>query len=230
MRWTAGHPPLSALKTMVRGVQRSTLLGAARTTRHTVVLKDPFLSLSLGFVAEHLTDRPVVIATRHPAAWCMSLRRVGWHPGTLLEHLRRRPELSGVVEETGLPVRAWTEVSILEAAAWTWTVLTAALRRQVASLPAEATVVVSLESMREAPAESALAVVDRVGLRRSPRSAARVRRLTEGSEVVPSTTQQHVLQRDTRSSVDAWRTRLDPADQAMIWAVCADVAEGWYDS
>lgn len=226
VRWTPIPPPYSAAKSVVRGLQRGVLIRAARWSGAPVVLKDPFLSLSLEFVCAELTDRPVVVASRHPAAWAMSLDRVGWHPGELLDDLCGRPELSDAL--VGVPHRQWTDVGLLEASAWAWRILTARVREQIADLPEGSVIAVPLESLQDAPAERALGLLDQVGLDNGRHSAPAIRALTEGDTVVPSTTQVHVLQRDTRRSVDSWRSRLDPADQAMIWEICGEIAEGWY--
>jgi hypothetical protein len=219
VRWV--HPGGGGRRLLTSAWHQATVT-AVRVRSQVLVVKDPFLSLSLRYVTRRLTDRPVVVAMRHPAAWAMSLARVGWHPGWLLADLLARPELA---EATGgVPRRDWPAAPLVEAAGWTWAVLAYALQEQCRDLSAGTVVVLPLESMRTDPVACCLRLVEQVGLPVSAATEARIHDLTEGSDVVPTTTIQHVLSRDTRLSVDAWRSRMAPEDQHVIWSIAGSTA------
>ena len=229
VRWMPRNaPPLAPLKSRVRAVQRHALMGTAPVVRRTVVVKDPFLSLSLPYVSEYLTRRPILVAMRHPAGWTMSLRRMDWHAGRLLNRLQARDDLGPVRSSIGLPERDWTRADALESSAWAWSLLTAVATRDAEALGPRLALLVPLETMKADPARRALELLDSVGLAADQRARRVITDLTEASEVVPSSQQTWVLQRDTRRSVDAWRTRLDAADQEAIWRICEPVAARYY--
>jgi hypothetical protein len=230
VRWTPRNaPPAAGLKARVRAAQRHALMAAAPVVHRTVVVKDPFLSLSLPYVSEYLTRRPILVAMRHPAGWTMSLRRMDWHPGRLLNRLQARGDLGPVRSSIGMPERDWTAADALTSAAWAWSLLTAAATTDAEALGPRRALLVPLETMTTDPARRAVELLDNVGLAADQRALRVITDLTEASEVVPSTQQTWVLQRDTRRSVDAWRTRLDAADQAAIWRICEPVAARYYE-
>jgi hypothetical protein len=220
VRWV--HPGGGGRRLLTSAWHQATVT-TVRVRSQVLVVKDPFLSLSLRYVTRRLTDRPVVVAMRHPAAWAMSLARMGWHPGWLLADLLSRPELAEATDR--VPRRDWPAAPLVQAAGWTWAVLADALQEQCRDLPAGTVVVLPLESMRMDPVACCLRLVEQVGLPVSAATEARIHDLTEGSDVVPTTGVQHVLSRDTRSSVEAWRSRMAPEDQHVIWSIAGPTAQ-----
>lgn len=225
VRW---QHPSGGIRPLRATLEQNSVVVRARLAHQVLVLKDPFLSVSLPFAHAHLTDRPIVVSMRHPCAWTMSLERVDWHPGWLVNQLQTRPEFAHVVDRLDVPRRDWVGQPLAEASAWAWTILTKTQREQISALPEGGVISVPLESMRETPLDVALDLVERVGLSPDQHTVERITELTEGSEVAPQTTRQHVLKRDTRASVDAWRTRMDPADQRLVWSICEPVSSEFY--
>lgn len=221
-----GDDPLERIRSWRRGQRRNLRVFRARRNDLTLIVKDPFLSLSLPYAAT-LTSRPVVISMRHPAAWAMSLQRVDWHPAKLLADLRARDDLTGLFDDLEVPDRRWADVPVLEAGAWTWLVLTAAIERQRETM-ASPTVLLPLEEFATDPLERGLGLIDDVGLRTDDETASAIAGLTLGSTVVPETSTTHVLQRDTKASVSAWRERLSSDEQQLVWNICAPVASRYY--
>lgn len=228
-RWSrAHHDRFGTAKSTVRGAQHNLRFAAAAATGRTLVVKDPFLSLSLRWAATELTRRPVLVTVRHPSAWTLSIRRMDWHPGTLLDELRTRSELCPVLTTTGLPERRWADVPLLEASAWAWTVLVAAIVDQTERLSPGQVLISPLERLREDPVAGAMQLLRHVGLDADDGTRDRILALTAGEEVFPSSGDQHVLQRDTRRSLDAWRERLTAEEQRTVWSICESVAQRWY--
>jgi hypothetical protein len=192
-----------------------------------LVVKDPFLSLSLP-QAVALTRRPVVVTLRHPCGWALSLQRMQWHPGSLLDDLVARPALQPVGVDIGVPVRRWTEADPLLAAAWTWRLLTTAVLRQVALLPPDAVHVMPLENLRDDPVARCLDLLRVVGLAEAPTTRTTLEALTRSEAVSVPDQRQHLLRRDAAASVEAWRDRMDGADKALVWNVCAPTAAAFY--
>ena len=223
--WTHGDSQVRSLGANV--VQNAVTL-TARVRSRCLVVKDPFLSLSVPFVQRHLTRRTVLVAVRHPAAWALSLERVDWHPGSLVNQLVTREDLAAEVASCEVPRRDWEVRPLYEASAWAWRILMAVVENRAGQADPGRYRAVPLESFRDDPLATALSLIDDVGLESTQQTVARVRALTEGAVVAPTTTAQHVLERDTKASVDAWRTRMSQADQSAIWRVCEPVAARYY--
>jgi hypothetical protein len=200
---------------------------AASLRGQVLVIKDPFLSLALRVPVE-LSRRPVVVTMRHPVAWALSLHRMGWHPGWLMDQLLLRPQLCDVVARLGVPRTQWVDRPLVEAAAWAWTLLTEGLLDGMSGVPSDRVLLVPLETLRSDPVCSSLGLLRRVGLSPAADTSARLAALTEGEAVVASGRRQHVLQRDTRASIDAWRERVSAEDRATVWSICGATASRWY--
>lgn len=215
------------LRAARRGRDRNRRL--ARALRHgtTVVLKDPFLSLSLEY-ATGLTSRPVIAALRHPAAWSMSLQRVRWHPGGLLASVADRPQLVPVAEALGLPDADWHAVPMFEASAWAWALLVGAIVRQAESL-GDDVVVLPLERFEDDPVETGMALIRSLGLEPGSDTRDSIASLTLATTAIPSDTTTHVLQRDTRASLGAWRTALPGDVQDAVWRIAEPIAAQFYE-
>lgn len=218
----------SSLRAIGTSIVQSSIAASVRPRSHCLVVKDPFLSLSVPFVQRHLTSRTVLVAVRHPAAWALSLERVDWHPGSLVRQLLARPEMADDIAGLEVPTRDWEAQPLYEASAWAWLILMTIAERRAAVADPDRHRLVPLESFKDDPVELALSLIDEVGLERGPQTLPRVRELTEGAVVAPTTTEQHVLQRDTRASVESWRRRMSAADQRAIWTVCEPVAHRFY--
>lgn len=228
VRWrTPGDRPIDRLGAYRRGRARNRRLATARRKGDVVVLKDPFLSLSLEYAAG-LTSRPVVAAVRHPAAWSLSLQRVAWHPGELLSSVPSKRTLRPVAERVGLPERDWHEAPLFEAAAWTWTLLVGAVLDQSDALGG-AIEVLPLERFEEEPVEAAHSLIGDLGLEWGPTTQSAIEELTLGATTIPSDSTTHVLQRDTRASLGAWRSVIASGDRSMIWRIAAPVASRFYE-
>lgn len=231
VRWQASSkPPLSGLKSLARSDQRHLMMAFARVLGRPVVIKDPFLSLSMRYAAERLTRRPVVVAMRHPAAWVMSLQRVGWHPGALLNRLQHEDGLAAARARVSLPSQDWTKLDLVEAAGWAWSLLTSEMASQMDRLGPDRAILFKLESLKADPQRETVRLLKRVGLEPDDHATKVIRELTQGGEVVPATRQTHVLRRDTSSAVDAWRERLSTDVQSVIWARTEPVASRFYSS
>jgi hypothetical protein len=233
LRLTRGRPvrwrnPDARLRSLGSNVFHNTVAISARPRSRCLVVKDPFLSLAVPFVQRHLSRRTVLVAVRHPAAWALSLERVGWHPGVLVNQLLDREDLAAEVDQMQVPRRDWTAQPLYEASGWAWRILMGVAGERAGQTDTARYRVVPLESFKDDPLERALALIDDVGLRSSPRTVARLRTLTQGDVVAPTTTVQHVLKRDTSASVESWRSRMSPADQRVIWRICEPVAARYY--
>lgn len=204
--------------------QHGALVRHAVRKGRTVVIKDPFLSLSLEFAATELTSRTIVVVVKHPVAWCMSICRMGWHPGTVLNELLSRETFAADASALGVPGRDWSTSPILEASSWTWSLLMSRVYAQLDALPAGSAVLVPLERFGTDPLATAFSLVEAVGLARAPDTEKRIRDLTEATTVVPQNGQAHVLARDTRASTEAWRTAMPESEQRLIWDICGNVA------
>ena len=227
--WRVGGPTARRrLHSAWRARTRNARVRAAVDSGTTLLIKDPFLSLSLTYATHSISRRPVVIGLRHPSAWVLSLQRVDWHPGSLLNDLATRPQLAGDRRALDLPARDWRSVPLVDAAAWTWALLMQCVSRQVDDLPEASTYVLPLETLRESPTEVAVSLLDVVGLQASSDTVERVRKLTESSTVVPSDATTFVLERNTRAAIGAWRDLLDETQQARIWSISAPVAARYY--
>ena len=219
--------PRERLSTHRRSRARNRRIATARDEDQVVIMKDPFLSLSLEY-ATSLTSRPIVVTVRHPAAWSLSLRRVAWHPGELLESIPQRRRLSDVAHRLGLPDREWRQAPLFEAAAWTWALLVAAAQQQADQL-GDRVLFMPLERFETDPVETALSLIDEVGLRAAVGSRAAIEQLTLGTTATPTDATTHVLQRDTSASLGAWRSIITPEDREIIWAIAAPVASPYYE-
>ena len=224
---TPGDGGLDRVRAARRGWARNRRLATALKQDLVVVLKDPFLSLSLEY-AVGSTSRPVTVAIRHPGAWSTSLQRVGWHPGGLLDTARDRPQLAPVAEAMGMPARNWGDASLLEASAWAWTLLVGAILRQTEAL-GRSVVVLPLERFEREPVETGLSLIREVGLEPGPDTRASIEALTLGTTTIPADTTTHVLQRDTRASLGAWRTVVSREERDAIWRIAGPVASRFYE-
>ena len=219
--------PRERLSTHRRARARNRRISTALHEDQVVIMKDPFLSLSLDY-ATSLTSRPIVVTVRHPAAWSLSLRRVAWHPGELLESIPRRRRLSEVAHRLGLPDREWRRAPLFEAAAWTWTLLVAAAQQQADQL-GDRVLFMPLERFEGEPVQTGLSLIDEVGLRAAADSRAAIELLTLGTTTTPTDSTTHVLQRDTTASLGAWRSVITPEDREIIWEIAAPVASPYYE-
>lgn len=233
LRLTRGRPvrwrtPGPRVRSLAANAFHNGVASSARPLSRCLVVKDPFLSLSVPFVQRHLSRRTVLVALRHPAAWALSLERVGWHPGVLVNQLLARDDLAADLDTMEVPRLDWVAQPIYEACGWAWRILMDVAERRSAQADAARRRLVPLESFKDDPLARALELIEDVGLRASEKTVTRLRALTQGDVVAPTTTVQHVLKRDTSASVESWRSRMSPQDQRTIWQICEPVAAGYY--
>jgi hypothetical protein len=219
---------------LLRMLQRSSSFAYGRLLRRRALLDDPFAVLSAGWFAERL-GCDVVAVVRHPAAWLVSRRRLGWR--TDFTSLLRQPAL----------MRDWLEPyrgrmlalvgtrDDLAEAALLWRMVygvVAELERRIPRIH-----VVRHEDLATDPAAGYEALYRVLGLRLDEGARRRIDRATSGGRPDRrvawslgsggiSRTAYRPL--DSRALVRSWRTQLSPEDTARMRALTGDVAATFY--
>lgn len=192
--------------------------------RPRAIVKDPIACLSSEWLARTF-EFQVLVLVRHPAAFAMSLERMGWsfpfesflnQPALMEDHLH---DLRADMLRSGN--------SIIEQAALLWLCL---YRIQTAYIDRNPEwIVVTHEELSIAPIERFRAIYEALGLRWSHGVEDELIRLTDSrnpTEAPDGVT--HALQRDSRHLTNLWREKLDPDDVRHIRRVTEPVASNFY--
>jgi hypothetical protein len=200
-----------------------------RPVGFTVIVKDPFLLLALGWANHALSMNPAVVTLRHPCAWVASLQRRSMHPRTALESFRAQEGFGDPVVNEILSRRAWEEADLVPAGAATWACLVRMLNVQLeAGARAE---VVRMEDFALDPYSVLLRTYRRCGLGVPQNLEQIVEEYTGAHNIVtPDQPVLHVLRRNSSALVNAWRSRLGEDDQKVIREITEPVAARWYDT
>jgi hypothetical protein len=189
-----------------------------------LVVKDPFALLSVPAVVAETRALPVVVY-RHPAAVLASYRRMGWHPD--LAELRAVLEPLGGSWSTALPAdeamgeaEGTEAMRQAEAMARFWAVLHDLALDDLDATRTDAVVVAHHEIAASGRA-GGLRLAERLGVgwtgemeRELAKESGRDP-LTEVSETQPHTVL-HDFERPPAEVAEAWRSRLDPAEVALV--------------
>lgn len=199
-----------------------------RPLGHTIIVKDPFLLLALGWINHGLSDRPVVVTLRHPCAWVMSLLRRSMHPRSAIRAFLEQDGFGDPVVKEILGKADWERAGLVESGAATWSILVRMLEVQL-DAGADARVI-RMEDFAEDPRGTLVDLYDGCGLRQ-PADLDRIVAEYTGTQnvVVPEGRVLHKLQRNSSALATAWRTGLPADDQATIRDIAGPYAGRWYE-
>lgn len=218
--------PTAGVRAGVKTVRRHLLW--RRHSGDIPVVKDPFVMLAMAALQPAVTDRPIIVAVRHPCSWVASLRRMGWPAGPELNALLRQEELYAEHLSAMLARRDWTAAGDLEAGAIAWACLYHMVNVQARG--GVRLLVVPLESYGREPLATLDLLYRTLGLP-APADLSSVAERYSGADkaVTPQATTKHLLQRDSRTLNEAWKGKLTAAEVSRVRAVTEPVFATIYD-
>lgn len=197
-----------------RGTPRSREYSAVqRTPPGRLVIKDPFLSLS----AQYLVRRhrfQVVFAVKHPAAFLLSLRRVGWDRSVPLDDLVAQRVIDAAQRDAARdPVSQ---------AALLWNVVNRHALATARALPKNVSIW-SHERFCADPDREMKQLTRALRISYSDTIRAEVAQATRGEVVTPPMETIHALVRNSAAMAGDWRERLPQAEQAALRQHCGAI-------
>ena len=191
-----------------------------RRAPRSLIVKDPFLSLSAGHLAQAHGFR-IVWMIRHPAAVLASYMRVGWDADRVLADWCD----AGVIDRATRDSAA----TLADRVGVLWQVVNAHLATTCRAMP-ERVLAVRHEDFCRDPHASLARIAD--AMRLPVRAATRVatERAMGGRTITPRFGRIHALRRDAASLPDAWRGLLTPADDITLRLRCGDLYRQLYDA
>jgi hypothetical protein len=191
------------------------------------LIKDPFAVFSIAWFITRL-DSQVVVTVRHPAAFVSSLKRLDW-PFDLGD-LLAQPRLMHTWLE---PFKAEIEAvstqpeDIVRQGSLLWRLVyhvVAALHHNYRQIS-----VVRHEDLSQDPLSGFAALYSRLGLTYSAQAQQAIKAASSAAN--PSELSRdavHAVQLDSRSNLDNWKKRLEPAEIDRIRTLTEDVAARFY--
>lgn len=204
----------SSLWARFKGTPRSREYAAVqRKPPARLVIKDPFLSLSAQYLV-HRHHFQVVFAVKHPAAFLLSLRRVGWDRTVPLDDLVEQ----GVIDAAQRDA-AQDPVS---QAALLWNVVNRHALATARDLPKNVSIW-SHERFCADPDREMAQLTRALGITYSDLMQDEVSRATRGDVVTPPMETIHALVRNSAAMAGDWRERLPKAEQEELRERCGAV-------
>lgn len=213
----------NSLARWLRGTRQSRDYIAARLVRPSrLVIKCPFMSLA----SQYMIDRyqfKVVFAVKHPAAFFVALRRVGWDQVLPLDDLVAQGVIDAATRDAATTPAA--------RAGLFWNVVNGHAQETQRRFPGQ-TAIWSHERFCRDPHAEMSRTADSLDIRYSQPMRLAIDHATQGEVVRPAPDTIHHLVRDAAGLVDDWRRYLSPAEEAELREQCGDlyrtlIGEDW---
>lgn len=188
------------------------------------LLKDPIAAMSADWLANTF-DMDVVCVIRHPAAFVLSLRKVGWNYG-----YSSFVDQQSLMDDWLYPYRdllCRSPLDVIEGGSVVWVCIYHVLSAYIERNPEWQ--VWRMEDIALDPVSSFRHIYDRLGLPFTRRVAQRVRADSASSNPVDAPPDDpHLIQRNSRALRDQWRTALHDNDLLRIRRVVERVSSAFY--
>jgi hypothetical protein len=215
--------------TRVVAEQAKFLAGRLRGSRP--LIKDPIALFSAEWLARTF-DADVVVLIRHPAAFASSLKKLGWrHPFEDFLAQGRLMQTALARFEPEVREMAQGQHEILDEAVLLWRMAHSAILGYRERHPAW--LFLRHEDLSRDPESGFARLYQRLGLEFTPGVRQAVAEFTRhGNPVDPAAPvgSESALRRDSRASIDSWRTRLKPEEIERIRERVEDVSRNFYSS
>jgi hypothetical protein len=189
-----------------------------------LVIKDPHATLAAHYLAARHGVK-VVCIVRHPAAFFLSVSRMGWSVRDLLRDLYQQTSLAAVLD---LPLwRAVERLTAPEQAGLFWRLVNRHVD-DLARTPGVVVVVVRHEDLCTDPHGVFAAVAARLAIEVGPRTTAYIDRSTTGAWVQAPLGQQHALTRRSVEVPSAWKACLDERVRHAIRTQAEPICSRFY--
>jgi hypothetical protein len=188
------------------------------------LLKDPIAIFSAEWLAGTF-DMTVLVLIRHPAAFAYSLKRLGWrHP---FDHFLKQPALMKDLLapfEEDIKACATEERSVLDQAILLWNVIHHAIRRYREGHPDW--LFLRLEDIAREPMASFRCICEQFGVKEW--EAVSHTAASTSSTGPAEGRRPWDVRRDSKASVERWRSRLSPEEIDRIRTGVSSVAASFY--
>lgn len=190
------------------------------------LLKDPIALFSAEWFADRF-DADVVVTVRHPAAFAASLIRMNWHvdfDDFLSQPLIIRDYL-GAFEDEMRTAKA-SNPDIVDQAILLWRMFYSTVHGYRERHPNWS--IVRHEDLSLNPTSEFKALYEALDLDYSEAINAKIVASSTGKTQAPEGITQHILERDSKSNITSWKSKLNAADIDRIRGGTQDVSHLYY--
>lgn len=195
------------------------------TRKARLIIKDPIACMSSDWLSENFNLNTIMMV-RHPAAFAASLQRVGWDPD-ISAFLKQKALVDDHLYDL-LPLLEKPPSNFVERCGLMWKIIYQVLNSYQDLHPEW--IVCRHEDLAMHPQLAFKCLYQTLGLEWTDEVSAKIREHTE-ARIIPSADEDevHMLKRNSRSSIDGWKSVLSARDTAALKRITSPEWELYYD-